>query len=75
MDGVGSAGCAEGITNLVACFHWGRRLLGNLKHHFKDLCRVGTLSGSAEGSRKKVQAEKSLNRQKVKLFSSPTFLL
>ena len=34
------------ITNLVAYFHWGKRLLGNLKHHFRDLCWVGALSGS-----------------------------
>ena len=35
-----------GITNLVACFHWGKRLLGNLKNHFRDLCWVGALSRS-----------------------------
>ena len=34
------------ITNLVAYFHWGKRLLGNMKHHFRDLCKVGALSGS-----------------------------
>ena len=34
------------ITTLVAYFQWGKRLLGNLKHQFRDLCWAGALSGS-----------------------------
>ena len=39
-------GVVTSITNLVAYVHWGKRLLGNMKHHFRDLCKVGALSGS-----------------------------